>query len=307
MLRATVQKTVVVLALGSLVAGTVMAKPQWDKVRLTVLPGVGFKGVELGEPLPEKWPQELGNPDIIYPFHGTGENVRRIGWGDFSKGQLVKGIALMAEGEGEKSSVTDIVISRIRAGLSEENLFLGLPEANISKRSESVQRDGKKSYLLPGLTIETSEGKMVTLRVHSPAATRWRFKQWRMRPGEAVGPVRLGEKLDESLLESIGEPHLRKKEQLVWQASDSGQTLKIDLDPRTRAVTRIHGAGLPWRTPNGVTVGDSEATFKAKHPAAKAGFGRDYEETLLKLPGLRATFIKGRLESFDVYPTPSDP
>lgn len=270
------------------------------------MPGVGIQSLELGENLPEKWPAQLGNPDIVFPFHDTGEGLRRIVWGSMSKGQLSKGIALMAQGQGETSVINEIVIRGIRAGVDKENLFLGLPEENVSKRSESVQKDGKKSYLLPGLTIESANGKLETLKVHSPHSTRWRFKQWSIRPGQAAGPIKLGQKVDESVFQSIGEPHQRSETRLLWQAEDSNQTLKIDLEERTGTVTRVHAKGLHWRTPNGVTLGDSEAAFSAKHPEARSGQGRAYEDTLLKMPGLRATFSKGKLISFDVYPIRSD-
>lgn len=282
-----------------------LAVPDWSKVRLDVIPGQGTADFTLGGPLPESWPKQLGAPDQIFWFHATGEGFRRITWGTMKKGQLAKGITLLANGQEDSTSITDIEIKAIRAGVTGENLFLGLPEESVSKRSELVQKDGKKSYLLPGLSIEVAEGKLLALRVHSPASTRWRFQKWRVRPGEAAGPVRLGERVEEQLLiNSIGEPHDKSREHMVWRADDSNQTLQIIMDPRTGAVTRIQGKGLPWRTFNGATLGDSSTVFAGKHPEAKSGVGRGLDETVYKLPGLRATFSKDKLVGFDVYPVP---
>lgn len=294
------------LALVVLLSCSASASPDWSKVRISVTPGVGTKDFQLDHPLPKEWPKALGAPDQIFAFHATGESVRRLCWGEMKAGQLHQGVALVVVGKGEESSVVDLEFRRIRAGVDKENLFLGLPEENISKRSTLVQKDGKKSFLLPGLAIETSDGKMVSLRVHSPSATRWRFQRWRVRPGQAAGPIRLGEKVDPSLFQSIGEPHERSREVLLWQADDSSQTLKVSLDNRTEEVTRVRGVGLPWRTPNGVTLGDSSKLYKEKHPEARSGVGRGIDESLMKLPGLRATFTKDRLTSFDVFLVSSD-
>ncbi len=280
------------------------AIPDWSKVRLSVVPGVGTEHFQLGEPLPEEWPKLLGQPDLIFPFHDTGEGLRRVTWGTVKKGQLSQGIAVTAVGHGEESTIVDIEIKGIRAGVDGENLFLGLPEKNISKRSDSVQSNGKTNYLLPGLTIETADQKMIALRVHSPSSTRWRFQRWRIRPGQAAGPIKLGEKVDESLFQSIGPPHERSRERMQWQATESDQTLEISIEPRTGVVTRVRGIGLPWRTPNGSTLGDSSKVFSSKHPTAKSGIGRGVDQTIMKLPGLRANFTRDKLTSFDIYPVP---
>lgn len=278
------------------------AVPDWDKVRLSVAPGVGLEDLKLGQPLPEKWPDKLGKPDYQLDFKDTGEGYRRLAWGSVRKGRLEKGIAILAMGR-EESTIIDIEVRGVRAGVEGENLFLGLPEANISKRSELVQKDGTKTYLLPGLIIETANGKMVALRVQSEATTRWRFQRWRVRPGIAAGPIHLGKPVEESLFQTIGQPHQRTRESMVWQAEDSDQSLHVTLDPRSGNVTRVKGTGLPWRTPNGVTLGDAPTVFTAKHPEAKSQLGREMDETIMKLPGLRATFKKDKLKVFDVYPT----
>lgn len=282
------------------------AVPKWDDVRLSVTPGVGLEQLKLGQPLPEKWPSKLGQPDYKFDFHDTGERYRRLAWGAVKKGRLDKGIAILAMGEGDESAIIDIEVRGVRAGVEGQNLFLGLPEANISKRSELVQKDGTKSYLLPGLTIETAGGKMVALRVQSESETRWRFQHWRIRPGIAAGPVRLGEPVDQTLFQTIGEPHHTSRESLRWQAEDSDQSLQILLDPRHQKVIRIKGFGLPWRTQNGATLGDSIQQFTSKHGEAKSQLGREVDETILKLPGLRASFRKDKLTSFDIYPISSE-
>ena len=287
-----------------LCAGTLLASPDWEKGRLSVEPGVGTEHFQLGLPLPQEWPDKLGPPDHQLNYHGTGERLQRFTWGEVARGQLVRGLTILSVGVGEESNIVDIEIKRIRAGVDGENLFLGLPEANISKRSKLVQKDGKRSYLLPGLAIETEGGKMVGLRVYSPAATRWRFQRWRVRPGIAAGPIKLGEKIDDSLFQTIGEPHQKSRERLVWQADDSNQALQVTLDPRTQTVTRIKGVGLPWRTPNGVTLGDSQKKFQDKHQGAKSQMGRGMDDIVMKLPGMRANFAKGKLQSFDIYPLP---
>ena len=56
---------------------------------------------------------------------------------------------------------------------------------------------------------------------------------------------------------------------MTWQASDSQQSLMIRFDSITGTVTRIRGVGLPWRTPNGATLGDTIKEFLEKHPDAK--------------------------------------
>lgn len=279
-----------------------LANPNWDKLRLSVTPGVGTTDFQLGADLPEKWPVNLGAPTLEFPFQGTGEGLKRLIWGSSKKGQLDQGMAILVLGLADERAIIDIEIKRIRAGVDGENLFLGLPEETISKRSELVQKDGRTSYILPGLTIETEKGKMIGLLVHSPSSTRWRFQRWAIRPGKAAGPVRLGEVLDETLYQQIGEPHEKSRESLVWKAADSDQSLKIMLDPKRRVVTRVRGVGLPWRTPNGITVGDSKSAFLSKHKEAKEGLGRQNNELVLKLPGFRATFVEEKLASFDIYP-----
>lgn len=278
------------------------ASPDWDKVRLSVTPGVGTQEFELGAPPPKEWPTKLGAPDQVYPFDGTGESFRRLIWGTQKKGRLHKGLSLLVMGEGEEATIVDIELKRIRAGVDDENLFLGLPAENISKRSDLVQKDGRETYLLPGLTIETEGGKMIGLLVHSPASTRWRFQRWRVTPGYGAGPIKIDEPVDESIFASIGKPHQRDSQLMLWEADDSAQTLKVTMEPRTGNVTRVRGIGLPWRTPNGATLGDSEQRFLKKHPEAKSMVGREIDETIYKLPGMRATFEKGKLTTFDVYP-----
>jgi hypothetical protein len=282
-----------------------LAVPDWSNVRLGVIPGEGTEDFKLGESLPEEWPETLGEPDLVFWYDGTGEGLRRILWGELVKGQLTQGISLMVSGYDEEVSINDIEIKRIRAGVDDENLFLGLPEDSLSKRSTLVQKDGKKSYLLPGLSIESGDGKLVGMRVHSPQATRWRFRKWRVRPGKAAGPIRIGQPVEEQLLfNSIGDPHEKDREHMLWRADDSNQTLRVTMDPRNGAVTRIHGKGLPWRTPNGATLGDSPEVFSSKHPEARSGFGRGLDESVMKMQGLRATFNRDRLVGFDVYPVP---
>ena len=149
----------------------VLAVPDWSKVRLSVIPGEGTEDFQLGGPLPESWPKQLGEPDEIFWYHGTGEGIRRVTWGELAKGQLNKGLTIMVSGQGDTTSINDIEIKRIRAGVSGENLFLGVPEASVSKRSELVQKDGKKSYLLPGLSIEAAD-RRTAARLHHRGAPR---------------------------------------------------------------------------------------------------------------------------------------
>ena len=66
----------------------------------------------------------------------------------------------------------------------------------------------------------------------------------------------------------------------------------------------MHGVGLSWRTDSGVTLGDSLNTFLSKHRGAKSDMGRNINETVGKLSGLRANFSDKRLQSFDVFPIP---
>lgn len=278
------------------------AIPDWGKVRLGVTPGEGTSDFKLGAPLPETWPKALGTPDLVFPFHGTGEGLQRVTWGSIAKGQLTQGIAIVSVGSGEESNIIDIEIKRIRAGVDDENLFLGLPEERVSKRSNLIQKDGKNEYLLPGLTIETADGTLIGMRVHSPASTRWRFKRWRVRPGKAAGPIKLGQKIDPSLFQAIGEPHKKKKGEMRWRADDASQSLMVLSDPITGAVTRVRGVGLPWRTPNGATLGDTSKRFLDKHPEARTTPGRDIDDTILKIPGMRANFTRDKLVGFDVYP-----
>ncbi len=280
------------------------AKPDWEKLRLDVEPGVGTTSLKLNEGVPKEWPKALGDPSTDFRYHDTGEGFRRLFWGETKNGQLSKGIEVRTIGLGDTATIIDILIRGVRATVSEEELFLGLPVNRLTKRSKMIQRDGTTSYVLPGLILEATEGKLSGLQVSSPASTRWRFSKWTVRPGREVGPIRIGEPLDESLWQAIGEPHHRTRDEAVWASPDESQKLEIELDERSRIVKRIRGVGLPWRTDMGVTVGDSVATYKAKHRDAKSDMGREYNETVVKLPGLRAMFRKGKLSSFDVYPIP---
>ncbi len=287
--------------------GNAWAKgPDWEKIRLDIEPGVGTADLKLNESLPTEWPKSLGAPTTIYRSHDTGEGFRTVLWGTSEKGQLKKGIELRTIGLGEEATIIDILIRGVRATVSQESLFLGLPVNRLSKRSKVIQRDGTTTYLLPGLILEAQSGKLSGLQVSSPASTRWRFAKWTVRAGREVGPIRIGEKLDDTLWQAIGEPHQRSKSEAIWASPDGAQRLEIDLDNRSGIVKRIRGVGLPWRTDRGVTVGDGASTFAAKHPDAKSGSGRESRESVLKLPGLRANFLNERLRSFDLFPIPPD-
>jgi hypothetical protein len=289
------------LALWALPVG---AAPDWEKLRLDVEPGVGTSGLKLNEIVPKEWPKPLGPPTLDYRFHDTGEGFRRLFWGKTEAGQLSKGIEVRTIGLGETATIVDILVRGVRATVAKEELFLGLPVNRLTKRSKMIQKDGTTTYVLPGLILEAQDGKLSGLQVSSPASTRWRFSKWTVRAGREVGPIKIGKPLDESLWQAIGEPHQRSKTKAQWSSPDGAQRLEIELDERSGAVKRIRGVGLPWRTDMGVTIGDSTATYQDKHREAKSDMGREYHETVVKMPGLRAMFIKSKLESFDVYPIP---
>ena len=280
------------------------AAPDWEKLRLDVEPGVGTSGLKLNEAVPKEWPKPLGPPRVDFRFHDTGEGFRRLFWGETKAGQLSKGIEVRTIGLGETATIIDILVRGVRATVSKEELFLGLPVNRLTKRSKMIQRDGTTSYLLPGLILEAQDGKLSGLQVSSPASTRWRFSKWTVRAGREVGPIKIGSPLDESLWQAIGEPHKRSKTEAEWSSPDGAQRIEIELDERSGAVKRIRGVGVPWRTDMGVTMGDSVSTYQAKHRDSKSDMGREYDETVVKLPGLRAVFIEKRLRSFDVYPIP---
>jgi hypothetical protein len=286
----------------SLLGLSASAKPDWEKLRLDVEPGVGTSGLKLNEPVPQTWPETLGAPNLDYRFHDTGEGFRRLFWGEIKAGQLSKGIEVRTVGLEENATIVDILVRGVRATVSKEQLFLGLPVDRLSRRSKLIQKDNTTSYVLPGLILEAQNGKLSGLQVSSPASTRWRFAKWTVRPGREVGPIEIGKPLNESLWQAVGEPHQRSNTEVSWASPDGEQRLVIELEPRSRVVKRIRGVGLPWRTDMGVTVGDSLETYKAKHREAKSDMGRDYGEMIVKLPGLRAGFVKGKLRSFDLYP-----
>ncbi len=281
------------------------AAPDWEKLRLDVEPGVGTSGLKLNELVPKEWPAQLGAPNVDYRFHDTGEGFRRLFWGETRLGQLSKGIEVRIIGQGENATIIDILVRGVRATVSKEQLFLGLPVNRLSRRSKMIQKDNTTSFVLPGLILEAQDGKLAGLKVSSPASTRWRFSKWTVRAGREVGPISIGKPLDESLWQAIGEPHRRSKSEASWSSPDGSQRIEIELEPRSGAVKRIRGVGLPWRTDMGVTVGDTLATYKSKHREAKSDMGREYGETVVKLPGLRAVFIDGKLRSFDIYPIPA--
>lgn len=293
--------TIALLGL-SLLGLSAQAVPDWEKLRLDVEPGVGTSGLKLNELVPKEWPAKLGQPNLDYRFHDTGEGFRRLFWGETKAGQLSKGIEVRTVGLGETATIVDILVRGVRATVSKEELFLGLPVNRLTKRSKMIQKDNTTSYVLPGLILEASEGKLSGLQVSSPASTRWRFAKWTVRAGREVGPIEIGQPLNESLWQAVGDPHQRSKTEVSWSSPDGAQRLEIELEERSGAVKRIRGVGLPWRTDMGVTVGDSVETYKAKHREAKSDMGREYDETVVKLPGLRAMFLKGKLRSFDLYP-----
>lgn len=303
MKRPPSHRTLVWLLAAALV-GPTLATPNWEKLRLDVEPGVGTSGLKLNETVPKEWPKPLGPPTLDYRFQDTGEGFRHIFWGETKAGQLSKGIEVRTVGTGEAATIVDILVRGVRATVSKEELFLGLPVNRLGKRSKVIQRDGTTTYLLPGLILEAHDGKLSGLQVSSPAITRWRFAKWTVRPGREVGPIEIGQPIDDALWQAIGEPHQRDKTEISWTSPDGNQRLEIELDERSQAVKRVRGVGLPWRTDMGVTLGDSSGTYMAKHRNAKSDIGREYEETVVKLPGLRAMFIKDRLSSFDVFPIP---
>ena len=288
----------------ALLSPAVTAAPDWETLRLDVEPGVGTSGLKLNETVPTEWSKPLGPPNLDYRFHDTGEGFRRLFWGKTSAGQLSKGIEVRTIGQGEAATIIDIVVRGVRAKVAKEDLFLGLPVNRLTRRSKAIQRDGTTTYLLPGLVLEAKDGKLSGLQVSSPASTRWRFSKWTVRPGREVGPIRIGQPLDESLWQAIGEPHQVSKTEVSWSSPDGSQRLEIELDQRSRHVKRIRGIGLPWRSEMGATTGDSLASYKSKYREVKADMGREYNETVVKLPGMRVIFVKNKLQSFDVYPIP---
>lgn len=296
--------TVIPILLASLTLAA-LAKPDWEKLRLDVEPGVGTSGLHLNEIVPKEWQKPLGPPTLTYRFADTGEGFCRLFWGETKDGQLSKGIEVRTIGTTpETTTIVDILVRGVRATVSKEELFLGLPVNRLSKRSKLIQRDGTTTYLLPGLILEAQDGKLSGLQVSSPASTRWRFSKWTVRAGREVGPIKIGQPLDDTLWQAIGEPHELSKTEAVWASPDGDQKLEIELDERSQAVKRVRGHGLPWRTDSGVTVGDSVATFKDRHREAKSDMGREYTEMVAKMPGLRANFVNDRLVGFDLYPIP---
>lgn len=280
------------------------ASPNWEDVRLVVEPGVGVSGLTLNDKLPEEWPKQLGQPDHILPFDDTGEGYRRLSWGEMEKGQLKKGVTLMVVGHKDQSSVLEVTVRRVRASVKDSELFLGLGVDRLGKRSKQLQKDGTTSYQLPGVLLEAREKKVTGLSVRTPAETRWRFTHWVARPGREVGPIKLGEPINDALWQAIGEPHKKTKEKVSWSSREGGQQLLIVRDPQSMKVILIRGIGIPWRTDRGVTLGDHIDTYKAKHRKAKEGVGRTFDQPVMKLPGLRATFENGKLRGFDVFPIP---
>jgi hypothetical protein len=103
------------------------AAPDWEKLRLDVEPGVGTSGLKLNETVPKEWPKPLGAPRVDFRFHDTGEGFRRLFWGETKAGQLSKGIEVRTIGLGETATIIDILVRGVRATVSKEELFLGLP------------------------------------------------------------------------------------------------------------------------------------------------------------------------------------
>lgn len=287
-----------------LLALPVLAAPDWTEIRLEVEPGTGLEGLSLNQNQPEAWPEDLGEPTHSFRYDDTGEGYRRYLWGEMKAGQLHKGVTIMVVGEKDESSIIEVTVRRARASVKDSDLFLGLTVDRVKKRSKVVQKDGTTSYQLPGLALEASKGKITGLSVESEAQTRWRFTRWTVRAGRNVGPIRIGDTVDETLWRAIGRPHQESKKQLSWRSSEGGQRLVIDREPRSGKVTRIKGYGIPWKTDRGVTLGDSLETYKAKHPNAKEGVGRSFDQPVMKAPGLRATFDKNGLVGFDLFPIP---
>lgn len=292
------------LLLVALLGLPVLAAPDWEKLRFEVSPDEGVEGLNLNEALPESWPARLGAPTSTFHYHDTGEGYRRLFWGKVEKGQLVRGLTILAMGEGEDSSILEVCVRRVRATVKDSDLFLGLEVERLAKRSKMVQKDGTTSFQLPGILLEATDGKVSGLVLVSTLTTRWRFTRWVVRPGSRVGPVHLDEPLSERVIQAIGKPHHETREEVSWSSAGGAQQIVIRRDARTLHVTHVKGEGIPWKTDRGVTVGDTLETYKAKHPEAREGVGRTFDQPVMKAPGLRATFDKGKLVSFDLFPIP---
>lgn len=293
--------------LGLLLLGTFTAKlwavPKWDKLRLDIKPGIGTAGLHLNEVLPPSWPEVLGKPTIDFRYADTGEGYRHIIWGETVSGLLSKGLELRTVGSTpETTLIVDILIRGIRATVSGERLFIGLPVNRLTKRSQVVQKDDTTTYLLPGLILEAKQGKLSGLRVRSEAATRWRFSRWTIAAGRGVGPISLGMTPSDNLWSALGQPHHQTAAEASWSSNDGTQSLTLYFNPRSKAIERIRGVNLPWRTSAGVTAGDSLSKFLTQHPQAKSDLGRELNQTITKLPGLRTNFVDRHLTSFDIYP-----
>ncbi len=292
---------------GALCSQVLNAAPDWDNLPVSVRPGQGVYSLKIGQPLPEDWPEELGKPTRILPYHDTGEGYRRITWGKIEAGQLKKGITLLAVGFDQDCQILELHLRRIRASVVGTEVFLGLPVDRLKTRASKAQRDGVSTYVLPGLHLEVEQAKITGLRIAPMSGNTWRFEEWTVRPGREVGPLALGVPPDKSLYEELGPPSATESGRLVWSSPERNQLLELTLDPKTRSVTRIRSSGLAWKTDRGVTLGATSKTFLEKHPGSRAGLGLEIDETVVRLPGLRATFHHDRLTGFDIYPIPKQP
>lgn len=291
------------MAFLTLLGVAAIAAPNWSKLRLDIEPGVGTADLRLNEVTPKEWPNALGKPDIDFRYADSGEGFRHLYWGETHKGKLTKGIEIETQGATPTSEIIiDILVRGVRATVSTEKLFIGLPADRISERSRTVQKDDVKTYLLPGLTLEIQEGKLFGLRVKSEASTRWRFSNWTIEAGKGVGPIRLGAEFGDALQQTLGKPDHLSPTGATWTSSNGAQLLEIEIEPRNRAIKRISGVGLPWRTSEGLTINDSLDSFLSKHLGAKSDFGRASDQMIAKLPGLRVNFTGRRLQGFAIFP-----
>jgi hypothetical protein len=102
-----------------------------------------------------------------------------------------------------------------------------------------------------------------------------RTASWIIKPGESVGPIRLGMSREE-VKEAVGEPESRKS--LVWNYSSDGFTVTFSPEGTVKAV--FGGIGSP--SVDSDSVPEYAFRFKARTPEG-IGIGSTLEEVLAGL------------------------
>ena len=207
-----------------------------------------------------------------------------------------------------KGTVSRIRIEGMRA-LTKEGLYLGAPVDLVRQAHPEAEKvfdmaTGQSHFLIDGLAIYFSGGKVNAFEVETKGIQGWRFVRLTIEPGKAVGPLILGEPVSEEALARLGEPEESKtRDRLVYRWGAGPRSLEA-IGVRKGSKVRLELVvvrGLKVATTRGVGMGAPLAKVPRVYPEAQEGLTGKSNQKEWRIPGM---FARGAttIEEFRVFP-----